>query len=123
MNIEDLKGRLDETAQQARATMRLAARQTQIAGNAMLELTADPNWEIWERHIDAEKQRREQIFKSMGEMLLSHRNKLTLEKFDQAKMDLAEHEAWIKALDFAVNIAKDVIERGEKAIDESVKPE
>lgn len=118
MNIEDLRGRLSEKAAAIRQAHVYRDRQSVVQGKAMSELFADPHWEVWERHVNFEKQRRELLFKSMGEMLLASRNKLTLEKFEAAKLDLAEHEAWIAALKFAVDIAKDVIERGEKAAEE-----
>lgn len=118
MNIEDLKGRLTEKAANLRLSLAQQARQTEYEAQAMSELIADPNWEIWQRSIQAEKARHQAIFKGLGDNMLSGRNKITLEAFQQLKIELATHEAWIMALNFAVAVAKNVIEKGEQAAEE-----
>ena len=84
----------------------------------MSELQADPRWAIYGNHLEAVKADFERLVKRAQEKLLDG-GFLGLKIYGQLKLDLASAEGVIKGIQIALDLAKQLIARGEDAAKEA----
>jgi hypothetical protein len=82
----------------------------------MSRLTASPEWEIYGRKLEFELNRAKQLRARLENALLTQ--VLNPQDYIEAKVHQAGAKSMVEALEFSLNVAKTLIEKGEKAIAE-----
>lgn len=101
------------------ANLRLDQLRHQVGvAEKMSELQADPRWAIYGNHLEAVKADFERLVKRAQEKLLDG-GFLGLKIYGQLKLDLASAEGVIKGIQIALDLAKQLIARGEDAAKEA----
>ena len=81
----------------------------------MSALMADPRWEVYGRHIEAERAKNEASAKAQERALMDMTDPLSPQDELKAKLRLAHNRGATEAYGVALNIAKILIEQGDKA--------
>ena len=84
-------------------------------GLKMSQLTAHPDWEVYGRYLEAERAKNETSAKAQERALLDMTNPLLPHDELKAKLWFAHNQGAVEAYNVALNIAKVLIEKGEKA--------
>ena len=84
-------------------------------GNTLSELRADPRWEVYGRYIEQERAKNEASAKAQERALLDMVNPMPALDELKAKLRLAHNQGAMEAYKVALEIAKTLIEQGEKA--------
>ncbi len=116
MGVEyrDVKPRLEIIHKQREAERRQQARIAQGVGQTMAELLADPRWQLYCNHIQA-------VLETDRKRLNALRDKLSGLAFlnevenGQARVDAAYAKGHGDGLEWAMGLAKQLVERGEAA--------
>ena len=80
------------------------------------QLVSDPRWEVWGRHVEAIKDYYAKRQAVAAAKLLTET--LSGDEYVKAKVAHASSLEAVKVLDYALNMAKTLIEQGEKALAE-----
>jgi hypothetical protein len=100
------------------STRRLKLEQAQAQGEQMSVLTATPEWESYGRKLEAEISRAKAIKERIEKLFLDPSKVLSPADYMEAKIHQGQAAAYLDALNFALNVAKTLIEQGEKAVAE-----
>ena len=90
-------------------------RAAQQVGKTLSELRADPRWEVYGRYLEAERAKAEGLCRVAEQSLLNIEKPPSPQEEYRAKLALAQNRGTIEAFNYALNIAKQLIEQGEKA--------
>lgn len=121
MILEDTANHRKAKLAEARVTALNRLQHVKAEGSKVSALQADPNWEIYGRYLEREKERHEESAKIQEEALLNLENPLLESQALKVRLRLAHNRACVEAYTFALNIAKTLIERGEQAQTEIAK--
>ena len=102
-----------EAAEKAKQIPQLRSRGQ--LGLKMSQLTAHPDWEVYGRYLEAERAKAEAHAKALERVLLNLANPPSPQDELKAKLALANHLGAFEAFNYALNIAKVLIEQGEEA--------
>ncbi|MEK7110856.1 MAG: hypothetical protein AAB867_03305 [Patescibacteria group bacterium] len=83
-------------------------------GVVMSELQAEPKWAIYGNHLKALQEYEERKVKNYQDRLLGG-DFLTSQVYGQLKINLAKAEGMVAGFQQALNLAKELIESGERA--------
>lgn len=97
------------------------ARVQQAEGMKISQLVADPNWELYGRYIEREKERHEASAKGLESLLLDTINPPDEKEGLKIRLRLAHNRACVEAYTLALTIAKTLIESGRDAEAEIAK--
>src|SRR3990167_6574149 len=105
MLLEETKEHRDQTAAQLGLRAMYRFRQMQAEGMKISQLIADPNWELYGRYIEREKERHEESAKAQEAALLSLENPLGGTDELRIRLRLAHNRACVEAYTLALSIA------------------
>lgn len=112
--LEDFGPHIKKLKEEQRVKVLDHMRQVQGVGVVMSELQADPQWAIYGNHLEALKQRYKQG-QGGAERLLLDGKFMGSKEYGDTKIMQAEYRGIVRGIDLALNLAKELIERGEQA--------
>ena len=86
----------------------------QVVASVMSELQADPRWFVYGNHLETIRQEYERQAKGYEQSLLGNEF-MESKRYGQLKTSLAESRGIVKGIKIALDLAKELIERGEGA--------
>ncbi len=87
-------------------------------GEVLSILTATPEWEMYGRKLGIEINRATAIKERIEKLFLDPQKVLSPADYMEAKVRQGQAAAYLDALNFALNVAKTLIEKGEVAVAE-----
>lgn len=121
MLLEETYGHRMEQVGQARVTALNRLQQAKAEGMKISTLVADPNWELYGRYIEREKERHEASAKDQEAFLCNINNPIEGKELLTVRLRLAHNQGASEAYTLALSIAKILIEHGEQAEAEIAK--
>ena len=117
MQMENLLARRREIEISKKSALMTHLNTSVGVGVAVAELQGDSNWHIYASHVEALRQNYEQQARGYEQSLLGAEF-LEPKQYGQLKIKLAESKGMAKGLALALDLAKTLIQRGEKAAKE-----